>query len=103
MCLTARAAELRFLHRRFPRAIRPVSYTHLDVYKRQLQVLGNGGYEEKKVTVKLDKNTNKAADASETKESAQPSEEQGEQSILEEFGNGSEDDATYEEFFGDIW
>ena len=68
-----------------------------------LQVLGNGGYEEKKVTVKLDKNTNKAADASETKESAQPSEEQGEQSILEEFGNGSEDDATYEEFFGDIW
>ena len=68
-----------------------------------LQVLGNGGYEEKKVTVKLDKNTNKEADASETKEDAQPSEEQGEQSILEEFGNGSEDDATYEEFFGDIW
>lgn len=68
-----------------------------------IQALGNGGYEEKKVTVKLDKNSNKEAEASETQEDAQPSEEQDEQSILDQFGNGSEDDATYEEFFGDIW
>ncbi len=68
-----------------------------------IQALGNGGYEEKKVTVKLDKNSNKEAKASETQEDAQPSEEQDEQSILDQFGNGSEDDATYEEFFGDIW
>ena len=68
-----------------------------------IQALGNGGYEEKKVTVKLDKNSNKEAKASEAQEDAQPSEEQDEQSILDQFGNGSEDDATYEEFFGDIW
>ena len=68
-----------------------------------IQALGNGGYEEKKVTVKLDKNSNKEAKASETQEDAQPPEEQDEQSILDQFGNGSEDDATYEEFFGDIW
>lgn len=69
-----------------------------------IQALGNGGYEEKKVTVKLDKNTNKNASASETEESSQDSEDaQEEESILDQFENGNEEDSTYEEFFGDIW
>lgn len=67
-----------------------------------LQVLGNGGYEEKKVTVTLDKNTNK--DETEKAESTeQDQEETQEGSILDQFEGGAEDDATYEEFFGDIW
>ena len=69
-----------------------------------IQALGNGGYEEKKVTVKLDKNTNKNASASETEESSQnPEDAQEEESILDQFENGNEEDSTYEEFFGDIW
>lgn len=69
-----------------------------------IQALGNGGYEEKKVTVKLDKNTNKNASASETEESSQnPEDAQEEESILDQFENGNEENSTYEEFFGDIW
>lgn len=69
-----------------------------------IQALGNGGYEEKKVTVKLDKNTNKNASTSETEESSQnPEDAQEEESILDQFENGNEEDSTYEEFFGDIW
>lgn len=69
-----------------------------------IQALGNGGYEEKKVTVKLDKNTNKNASESETEESSQnPEDAQEEESILDQFENGNEEDSTYEEFFGDIW
>lgn len=72
-----------------------------------IQALANGGYEETKVTVTLDENTNEEAASQETEEAAQPSEGQTEESILEQFGNGAEngtdDSATYEEFFGDIW
>lgn len=69
-----------------------------------IQALGNGGYEEKKVTVKLDKNTNKNESASETEEGSQnPEDAQEEESILDQFENGNEEDSTYEEFFGDIW
>nr|WP_317348371.1 trypsin-like peptidase domain-containing protein [uncultured Blautia sp.] len=68
-----------------------------------LQVLGNGGYEEKKVTVTLDKNENKE-ETEDSKEAVQDAQGEGqEESILEQFGEGTEDDATYEEFFGDIW
>lgn len=72
-----------------------------------IQALANGGYEETKVTVTLDENTNEEAASQETEEAVQPSEGQTEESILEQFGNGTEngtdDSATYEEFFGDIW
>ena len=69
-----------------------------------IQALGNGGYEEKKVTVKLDKNTNKNESASETEEGSQnPEDAQEEESNLDQFENGNEEDSTYEEFFGDIW
>lgn len=72
-----------------------------------IQALANGGYEETKVTVTLDENTNEEAASQETEEAVQPSEGQTEESILEQFGNGAEngtdDSATYEEFFGDIW
>lgn len=72
-----------------------------------IQALANGGYEETKVTVTLDENTNEEAASQETEEAVQPSEGQTEESILEQFGNGTgngtDDSATYEEFFGDIW
>ena len=64
-----------------------------------LQVLGNGGYEEKKVTVTLDEGTSEESAASDTA-AQEPSQEE---SILDEFGNSAEDEETYNEFFGDIW
>lgn len=67
-----------------------------------LQVLGNGSYEEKKVTVTLDKNTNQE-ESEETSEAQDQQSNDQEESILDQFGEGAEDDATYEEFFGDIW
>lgn len=64
------------------------------------QYLGNGGYEEAKVTVTLDENQNdsKSAEKQETE-----SQEDSQESILDQFSNGEEDASTYEEFFGDIW
>ena len=64
-----------------------------------LQVLGNGGYEEKKVTVTLDEGTSEESAVSDTA-AQEPSQEE---SILDEFGNSAEDEETYNEFFGDIW
>lgn len=64
-----------------------------------LQVLGNGGYEEKKVTVTLDEGASEDPEVSDTA-AQEPSQEE---SILDEFGNSAEDEETYNEFFGDLW
>ena len=64
-----------------------------------LQVLGNGGYEEKNVTVTLDEGASEDPEVSDTA-AQEPSQEE---SILDEFGNSAEDEETYNEFFGDLW
>lgn len=59
-----------------------------------VQMLADGGYKEKKLTVILDKDTKKET------ENQEP---QQKQSIMEDYQPESGDDATYDEFFGDIW
>lgn len=69
-----------------------------------LQVLGDGGYEEKKVTVTLDEGTEETASSDTgSQEAAEAQNETQEGSILDQFANGQDDETTYEEFFGDIW